>query len=184
MSNRISNLAGNMRGASILWAALMLATTAVYADAPRGEFAGKWVLQNRQTLSGVDYANGVPDEITIATKDGAMDIERVSGAGAGGSETARVTYVNEQPTESVTAAHHKRIGSIAWDDNHRGFIETVRISGDGKGELLSRNTYTWKLVEGGKALTLVRESENVSTGEKWSMRGSYGRQELGAEAKK
>ncbi|MFI5140210.1 MAG: hypothetical protein ACHQIM_20485 [Sphingobacteriales bacterium] len=144
--------------------------------AQKADFSGIWILQEKTLIAGPDYANGVPKKITINQTKDSITITRVS-QGENNDEITIVTAaLNGEPIVMVTRPTRKR-STIVWlNADKKEFTETAAFTNDGEQKPDLKIIYTWSLTDEGNTITLLREDEDFSNGEKFQMKGLYKKQ--------
>jgi hypothetical protein len=153
-----------------------IAVSGAYAGAPDMGFEGSWLLTQRISLSGTDYLDGVPAQVTITAKGEKFEIERKLPGGNGTFANLASNYLRDEANTVTPDGLSRRSARIERTPGGRKFTETVHLdslSGDSHRMII----YTWVLSEDGKTLTLIRADKNSTTGEEWTMRGSYVRKD-------
>jgi hypothetical protein len=143
-----------------------------YSQQPN--FSGNWTLQQRISISGNDYANGIPNEIDFS-KNG--EFVRISFINDGYDTIVLNLNINGQPTKTTSLAKKDRISTIKWLGDNKNFAQVNDYISPGKNESDQKNTTTWTLTDEGAILTIIKVSENYINGETWSMKGIYKRKE-------
>ena len=155
---------------------LLIASTTAFAQ--KTNFSGVWTLSERQSLSGMDYGNGVPSKITIQQETNNIKIETIT-AGQNGDVTATETVpLNGTEATSETPSHRSRKSSLAWTSDKNELIETSAFSTpENKDTPANKVKLTYSLSADGKTLTLIKEFVSVTdANDKWSMKGTYTKQ--------
>lgn len=144
------------------------------AFSQKADFSGNWSLEKRTSLSGTDYANGVPKEIKIILRPDSIIINRVT-TGQNGEEISIVESISfdGNPTLSITPSMNKKSSTIKWSANGEEYVETANLCAPDEDKPNRKITYTWSLANDGKTLALIRVDENFLNGETWSMKGVY-----------
>jgi len=139
-------------------------------------FTGSWTLQQRISLSGNDYANGVPNEINFSKNGEFVTISLLNMNQSRGFDTIVLKLNNSgQPTKSITPSKREKLSTIKWLESDKSFVQANEYTTPGRKESDQKNILTWTLASQGDTLTIVKVDENYINGETWSMKGIYKR---------
>jgi hypothetical protein len=152
---------------------IVLGTT-LFAQKP-ADFSGTWTLKDRKSLSGQDYANGVPGKVTFKSNKDSIYITRAIGDQTGQLVPSDESVSLSKPTESITATKKKRVTTLSWDKQSNSMMLNSSFNlPESINETTFKVTEKWTLSADNKKLTLVKNFENVKdTNDKWSMEGYY-----------
>jgi thioredoxin-related protein len=135
--------------------------------------SGIWVLKERQIISGPDYANGIPKQMTIAFSQDSLSLSRIYDGG-----TDKDNIVNESlaldgsPTE-VLRTISKRKSLFKKGSEANLFSIEVSFRDIKTGERTNADyVENWKLLASGHELSIEKYATGAD-GSKWSMRGIY-----------
>lgn len=146
------------------------------------DFSGNWVLKDRTSVTGTDFANGIPDEIKLIQMKDAITLERLTleqnGAQVTVSETLSFDGV---PLETVTEKPHRhKSTALKWATDKKSFTEFVSYPSEYDGQTPEETiTEVWALSNTGKTLTLFNTHQSAQPNplfpgnDNWSMRGVY-----------
>src|SRR5688572_13481469 len=159
----------------ILLSALFVCGAAA-AESP--VFSGTWVMQERKSLSGPDYGNVMPKQITVRQSAQEMVMEMTGLDETGKEATTTRTVQFDTPTETRTPSGRKKVAQLQWQAGQSALMFMTRFSVAGKDdELQSTVTDTWTLADDGATLIIVKAEQSTknsnSPDENWSMRGEY-----------
>jgi hypothetical protein len=174
------------------WIPIVVVSGAFYFSAPASAlaqtagFSGAWALKERTSLSGQDFANGVPKSITVTEKADVIAIERVliTEAARGENQYVETLAFDGKPFERVTLGKRQAHATIKRLEDPRSLVETISYS-------LPENfrdheftaTETWHLSNDNKTLTIIVNYTNEKDPTKnWSMRGVYEKTSTGNAA--
>ncbi len=135
--------------------------------------SGTWVLKERQIISGLDYANGIPKQMIIAFSQDSLSLSRIYDGG-----TDKDNIVNESlaldgsPTEVLrTISRRKSLFKKGSEAN--SFSIEVNFRDVKTGERTNADyVENWKLSASGHELSIEKYA-NGADGSNWSMRGVY-----------
>jgi nitrate reductase alpha subunit len=143
------------------------------------KFTGTWVLQEKTSLSGIDYANGVPSKIIISQAGDQLIIYRTSIIGAEGQDTTETQTLNLDGNAQITNDPHRKISVLTqYSQDHHGFSQATEVSAAGKPDLKNLTIKEdWAFSVDGKNLTIAKTFTNLlDPDDKWSMKGTYQKQ--------
>jgi len=159
---------------------LFLSITCSKTFGQKADFSGTWMQTERNSLSGKDYANGLPSKIKITQEQSRITIERTSLSGNTDSPaTIEIEKLNIDglPATSTTASKRIKSSMIQFTAGKMGFTETSFLNDQNDKKVLFNTSEVWSLSRDGKTLTVVRNFASASDPEdKWSMKGRYERE--------
>ncbi|AXY74766.1 hypothetical protein D3H65_12570 [Paraflavitalea soli] len=150
----------------------MQATTAF----AQSDLSGTWALQNKQHVSGPDYANALPKQITINKQADSLIIESVNMGAEGQDVTSKqAVAINGKSVTGVSPSQRRLIRSIKWTEDKKGLILTTVFYRVGNPtEIDFTRIETLSLSADGKQLNIDKKSEETQS-ETWQVKGVYAR---------
>lgn len=140
------------------------------ANGQTADFSNNWTLQQKTTISGPSYDNGVPKAINITKSEKGLTIERISITGVKSSE---LLDFSGNIVNSATAANNKKATKVSSGTDNNTFKETSIFS-DQQDKVLSTTIEIWNISPNQKTLTLVKTFQSATNpDDKWSMKGLY-----------
>jgi thioredoxin-related protein len=144
-----------------------------FAQGP--DFSGTWALLQRISLSGKDYANGLPKQLKVSQKQDSVTFERLNVYENNEEITTReaLSFNGSSTVTMSPVSNKKRVAFIKWSSDMKSLTEQIYLKAsteENKSDI--KITEVWTLSDDGKMLTVVKVSEN-DKGEKWSMKGVY-----------
>jgi hypothetical protein len=139
-------------------------------------FSGTWILEQRISVSGNNYVNGMPSNIYIDHNADSIIIRKKT-VDQNGKDTFYIESFPITGTISFVISSDiiKKI-VLQWAAKEDQFTQIVNYENSKSKKVDRTITYSWKLTD--KNLTLDRLDENRVTGEVWSMKGIYRRKAL------
>lgn len=140
----------------------------------QSDLSGTWALQNKQPVSGPQYANALPSQITVNKQADSLIIESIN-TGADGQEVSskRVLPIDGKSVIGMSSINQKTIKSLKWTADKKGLILTTTFYRlDNPTEIDFTRIETWSLSPDGKQLNIDKKSEETQS-ETWQTRGVY-----------
>ena len=141
-------------------------------------FSGHWTLQQRTSLSGIDYGNGVPKDVTMNQGADSITITRITAMGQNPDVTATETISeNGAVNQKTTSTNRNKTAVFTWTEPNKSFNEKTTLSSVGNpSDLNLQIDETWSLSPDGNTLTLVKDFKNLkNSSDMWSQKGVYTR---------
>jgi|GEM_PF-1245050 len=157
----------------LLSIAFFMQATAAFAQS---DLAGTWALQNKQQVSGPDYANALPKQITINKQADSLIIESVN-IGAEGKDVTnkQALAINGKSVIGLSPSQRRLIRSLKWTDDKKGLILTsIYYRLDNPTEIDFTRIEILSLSTDGKQLNIDKKSEETQS-ETWQVKGVYAR---------
>lgn len=133
---------------------------------------GNWILKQKTSLSGIDYANTVDDSIKVSKNGNLWTLTRSNM----GKSTSETLPESAQPVTMTTKDNRRKTVKVIWTNDHV-FTEdrSYSVPGDaGKGAFNVREEFI--LAADKQTLTVTRYFENPQdSNDKWSAKGEYTR---------
>jgi thioredoxin-related protein len=147
--------------------------------------SGVWVLKERKSISGPDYANGIPKQMTLVLSPDSLSLLRTYDGGEQPDYTINESLaLNGSATEVLrTTSKRKSILKKGNDANSFSIEVTYRDINTGK-PTSADFTEKWNMAASGKELTIEKQATG-SDGNTWGITGLYQlktSEELAAEA--
>lgn len=138
------------------------------------DFTGNWEIQEKTSISGVLYENGVPKQIKTIQKPDIIIIEKMNTNQSGADYTTADTIsLNGKVCESITPQKRKKSILIKWSDESKVLTQTSNFSyPDNENNVAYTITDIWKLSESGETLTLIRTLASPKS-DGWSIKAVY-----------
>lgn len=155
----------------LLSIAFFMQTTAAFAQS---DLAGTWALQNKEHVSGPQYANALPSQITVNKQADSLIIESIN-IGADGQKVSskRVLPIDGKSVIGMSSMNQKTIKSLKWAADKKGLIlSTTFYRLDNPTEIDFTRIETWSLSPDGKQLNIDKKSEETQS-ETWETKGVY-----------
>ncbi len=149
----------------------MQATTAF----AQSDLSGTWALQNKQHVSGPDYANALPKQITINKQADSLIIESVNIGAEGQDVTSKqAVAIDGKSVMGISpVSQRKLIKSLKWTADKKGLVLTITFYRlDNPTEIDFTRIETWSLSPDGKQLNIDKKSEETQS-ETWQVKGVY-----------
>jgi len=153
---------------------LTLSTLTTFAQSP--DYNGNWKLSKKQPLSGIDYANSIPNQVNVQQTGNSISIKRTTEVPGRADQVASQTLtLDGKPNVVNAAADTKRTATIQWSNDQKSFTEHSICTDPSKNDQLKYQiTETWSLSADGHTLTILKSFENPNNAEdKWSVKGEY-----------
>jgi hypothetical protein len=152
--------------------------SAIFSIASQAQtnYSGTWLLKDQKSISGQLYSNGVPKQMTITQTGDVITIDKTT-AGADGTDvkSTETLGTDDKPFVTTTPAKRKKLVTIKWDTDGKGFTEIANLysaADNTKLEFIYTDMFT---LEDAK-LILIRKAENLMNGEVWQSKSTYDKQ--------
>lgn len=136
--------------------------------------AGNWILQQKTSLSGIDYTNTIDDSVKI-TRNGNLWMLTRNNMGKATSESLPE---GTQQVTTTTKDNRQKMTKVSWNGD-RSFVEdrSYSLPGEtGKGAFNIREEFS--LSPDNQTLTITRYFESPQdANDKWSAKGQYTRKQ-------
>jgi hypothetical protein len=155
----------------LLSIAFFMQATAALAQS---DLSGTWALQNKQHVTGPQYANALPSQITVNNQADSLIIESIN-VGADGQEvrSKRVLPIDGKSVTATSSINQRTIKSLKWAADKKGLILTTTFYRlDNPTEIDFTRIETWSLSPDGKQLNIDKRSEETQS-ETWQTKGVY-----------
>jgi thioredoxin-related protein len=141
--------------------------------AQNANLSGIWVLKQRQVLSGPDYANGIPKQMTIAFSQDSLSLSRIYDGGSDKDNIVSESLaLDGSPTEVLrTISRRKSLYKKGSDANEFSVEVTFRDIKTGQ-RTNADYVENWKVSESGKELTIEKNATGAD-GSNWGVKGVY-----------
>jgi len=151
------------------------------AKAQVTQFSGTWKLKERTSLTGLDYANGVPTQEKVTAASNEITIERTVPTGNADqpeSVTSETLKINNQVQNSTTPRGRIRRTTFTFDQATRTFTISSDLAEPQKPDkVIIKLKEVWTVAPDGQTLTLLNYYESVTDPTtSWSMKGIYQKQ--------
>src|SRR5688572_22368482 len=127
-------------------------TAKVFAQ--RADYSGVWTLEERKSLTGPDYANGIPLKISIIQTPDSINIEKISFNQYQVEVKTNETIGIDGNLFETKVSNNKKTITIEWIDDNQNFIETTSYTSENKKEPNRITIYNWSLSKDKKILYL------------------------------
>lgn len=138
-------------------------------------YTGFWRLEKRLSLTGINYDNGLPEQINIRQYKDSAEIVMITLKQNGMDTVHYFIRKNATPFETISSSGKLKEVSIEWLENNRGFNETVVFTERNGLKPHHITTSRWRLLDDGKSFEVTKEVKYANSDENWSMTGVYGR---------
>ncbi len=141
-------------------------------------FSGTWTLQHKQLITGPQYANALPKQLTMRQETDSLIIESVSiGAGGNDATNRQAIALNGQSTTTTNATTNRKLTrSLKWTNDKKAMVlTTVFYRPDNPTEIDFSREETWNLSPDGKQLNIDKRSVETRS-ETWQVKGTYNKQ--------
>jgi thioredoxin-related protein len=127
------------------------------AKAQKDKFSGTWFLQQRTIISGPDYINGVPKQISIKILADSISIGTISENEKGDYTITELTSLDGKPVTMMRPGNIKRSSTSQWIEDRKSLKKVISYyKKDNDTEVEYTTTEVWKLSADGDTLTLLR----------------------------
>ncbi|WP_431213591.1 thioredoxin family protein [Puia sp. P3] len=159
----------------------MLVTADSFAFERRPDFSGSWILKARQSLSGTDYADGLPEQMRISQNNYTHTITILTITPTEhGLDTGNYTLkLGGSPINTVSPSGKNKVIRFEYSADSMGMTETTMYSRPNESNPYRISKMYWRLAEGGSNIEIVREDKFGKVEENWSIKGLYGRSGAG-----
>lgn len=152
-----------------------LLTSSDFQKYSRIDFTGVWSIQKQEAVSGPQFANSMPQKVTIKQANDSLYLVKVSEDENGQGFISQENFDFSTNLFISTTGHTKRkkVSRLNWSDQVRSFTEFQSFCAPGNDrDTVAKLTDTWSLSSDGNILTLLRVSE-VTGNRSWSTKAIY-----------
>jgi hypothetical protein len=144
----------------------------VSAATAQTDFSGTWILKEQKIITGQLYSNGVPKEMVITQTGDVVTIDKTTASADADVKTSETPGTEAKPFVTTTPSKRKKLITIKWDTDHKGFTEIANLYSAADNTKLEI-TYTDHFSMEDVTLVLLRKVENLFNGDNWSSTSTY-----------
>jgi hypothetical protein len=149
----------------------LLVNTMAVGQSP---ISGTWALQNMEHVTGPEFANALPKQITLHQQADSLIIETIA-VGADGDVSTRLSVpMNGSPYTAIsTASNRKYVRSLKWTNDKKGLtLTTVFYTTEDPTKVDCTRTEAWSFSPDGKQLNIEKKSDETRS-ESWQAKAIY-----------
>ncbi|WP_276485749.1 hypothetical protein [Paraflavitalea pollutisoli] len=135
---------------------------------------GTWVMKTKEVVTGPDYENGIPTQVSFKQEGDSLIIESVFIENNAEVNNRQAVLMNGQPaTKTGAASGRKYVRSIKWNADKKGLVfTTVIYVPENPTEVDLTRIETITVSPDGKELTLNKKSVETKA-ENWESKAVY-----------
>jgi hypothetical protein len=137
--------------------------------------SGTWALQSKQHVTGPQYVNALPKQMTITQQADTLIIESINIGSDGQDVSSRQTVAMDGKPATIISSKTKikYVKSLKWNADKKGLVlTTVFYVDDNPSEVDFTRVETWSLSPDGKQLNIQKRSVETRS-ETWEVKGLY-----------
>jgi hypothetical protein len=159
-----------------LLALLAIVLVANITKAQPTNFSGTWTNPNLEMISGIQYANAVPKQITVTQTKDSIKLETVSAGNDGDVTSTQTIALNGKQVTRVGKTSKRTIQTSAtWSNNGKTltFITTISYADKPK-EAEYKNTEVWELTADGTLI--ITKTSDATVTDDWTIKAEYSKE--------
>jgi thioredoxin-related protein len=143
--------------------------------AQKKALSGIWILEDREVLSGPNYANGVPRQVIIDFQGKNIIMKRISDNDKNSQDTVfEENNLNSQPSVTITKSGKRKTSAVKFLSDIKFNQQTTYSSADNDNKVENTRLEDWDLSADGTTLNLHRkELKGNGDSVNWSMKAEY-----------
>ncbi|MEP7374560.1 MAG: hypothetical protein ABI675_14295 [Chitinophagaceae bacterium] len=156
-----------------LMISLAVALTAITTQAQKANFSGTWSEPELEMISGKQYSNAVPKEITVTQTKDSIKIERTE---IDDSKITETIALNGKTTSRMGRTSKRTIRTTATLTNNGNTLTLVTIFSyaDKPDEAEYKNTEVWELSADG--MLIIEKTSDATVTDDWTIKAIYNKQ--------
>ena len=151
---------------------LMLGIITLHVSGQTPDHSGVWILKQKHSISGKDYANGIPKKMKVRITADSMIMERVYDGGLSNDYAMNDALPLNGNTMSIVSANRKRESVVKSNPERDQFLIEVKYTDTGTGKESSSYVEKWNVDKTDKELRVEKMAKGTN-GDSWRIDGVY-----------